>query len=287
MSRSFAYIEGIPVELNKEPISIGTTFSYDIPMRTQLDLLERVGFRYVSLGARFVHSDYLRKRGRKRLRRMLLGHGMQVCSLHTPFDRQIDISSPHPSAIRKTIECYRQCTDAAFELGANVVIFHPTAYMQFDDLVSRKGVTVENVSRLLDHVGETGISLAIENDHFQPANEILKYSLEKITDPNYGFCYDTSHDNLLGHPLEILREYGHRLLTTHISDNRGENDDHMLPYEGTFPWHDFCEIFSGIRFRGIFLLEVEMRESSFTSPAEFVQEAFTRGQRLLSTALKT
>ncbi len=286
MSRLFAYIEGAKVQLNKELISIGTTFNYDIPLSSQLDLLERAGFRYVSLGARVVHSGYLAGRGRNKIKKMLADHGMRVCSLHTPFDKQLDISSPHPSAIRKTIDCYKQCMDAAFDLGARVVIFHPTAYMQFDDLASRKRVIVDNVSCLLDDIDDTDIRLAIENEHFPPANEILGYSLDVIADARYGFCYDTSHDNLTGHPLEILRRFGHRLLTTHISDNLSENDDHMLPYEGTFPWPDFCRIFSKLRFNGVFLLEVEMRESSLTSPAEFVHEAFTRGQYLMSAALK-
>ena len=33
--------------------------------------------------------------------------------------------------------------------------------------------------------------------------------------------------------LEIVRDF---VVTTHLHDNRGERDDHLLPYEGTIDW---------------------------------------------------
>lgn len=286
VTRLLVYIAGSPVKLNKDEISIGTTFNYDISLREQLPLIARAGFRFVSLGARIGHSGYLTVSGQKRIQKLAARYGVGVCSIHTPFAKNIDISSPDGKKIRRTIDCYKRCIDAAQHLGARTVIFHPTAYMQFDDLNARKKVIVDNVYELLNFSRDTGVSLAIENEHFAPANDILQFSLEQITDSRYGFCYDTSHDNLTPHPLRIFQRYGHRLLTTHIADNRGEHDDHMLPYEGCFPWPGFCRIFSKTHFRGIPLLEVEMRESAFGSSSEFLQEAFGRGQRLLNACRK-
>lgn len=284
MTKLLVYIDGSPVELNKNPISIGTTFNYDIRLSEQLPLVARMGFRYVSLGARAEHSGYLTTRGQKRIKKLSAGLGLRVCSIHTPFAKNLDISSPNVNHTRTTIDCYRRCIDAAQQLGARVVIFHPTAYMQFDDLNARKNVIVKNVHRLLDFSRGTKVGLAIENEHFNPANDILQCSLDSIPDARYGFCYDTSHDNLTQRPLRIFQRYAHRLLTTHIADNRGEQDDHMLPYEGCFPWAGFCRIFSRIRFQGVPLFEVEMRESAFISPGEFLQEAFSRGQRLVNAS---
>ena len=216
MTRLFVYMAGSAVELNKDVISIGTTFNYDIRLRTQLAMVSRVGFRYVSLGAWVDHSGYLTALGRQRIKKLLAIHGIGVCSLHTPFGKHIDISSPDPVKKRRTMDCYKRCIDAAQYLGTHVVIFHPTAYMQFDDLDSRKGVIIDNVSRLLDHARDTGVSLAIENEHFVPANDILRFSLDKIPDRKYGFCYDTSHDNLTRHPLMMLKQYGQTAYYTHF-----------------------------------------------------------------------
>lgn len=286
VTKLLVYMAGSPVELNKDAMSIGTTFNYDIPLTEQLPLIARVGFRYVSLGARLEHSGYFTMSGQKRINKLAAMHGINVCSIHTPFDKNIDISSPDAKKIRRTIDCYKRCIDAAQHLGARVVIFHPTAYKQFDDPHTRRKVIVDNVYGLLDFSRDTEIGLAIENEHFAPANDILRYSLDTISDSRFGFCYDTSHDNLTSRPLRLFQRYAHRLLTTHIADNRGKEDDHMLPYEGCFPWPGFCRAFSKIHFKGIPMLEVEMRESSFDSAGEFLQEAFARGQQLLNACRK-
>jgi sugar phosphate isomerase/epimerase len=263
-------------------ISIGTTFNYDITLGKQLPMIRDAGFSHVSLGARVEHSDYLTDQGQRSIGKLLGENDLAVCSLHTPFGKDVDISSPVDEIARNTIAVYRKCIDAATVLGARTVIFHPTAYMQFGDLDHRKTRIVDNVRVLLDYVSQTPVSLAVENDIFAQTNEVLTFSLEAIDDPRYGLCYDSSHDNLVTKPLVLLKDYGRRLLTTHISDNRGKDDDHMLPYEGSFHWNDFCRVFSNLHFKGVFLLEVEMRESGFTTPREFLKEAFTRGQTLLN-----
>jgi sugar phosphate isomerase/epimerase len=105
--------------------------------------------------------------------------------------------------------------------------------------------------------------------------------LNEISNDKFGFCYDSSHDNLTLEPLTILEKYGSRLIATHISDNYGENDDHMLPYGGLFNWKRFCDLFSNIKLNGIFLLEVEVRKSTFQNTTNFLNEAFSRGNKLL------
>ena len=286
MTKLVVHMAGQEVELNKNVISIGTTFNYDIPLKEQLPLIKRVGFSHISVGARLEHSGYLTMSGRRKVKKMIIDHGVTICSVHTPFGKNIDISSPDPRTANKTMDCYKRCVDAAQYLGARVVIFHPTAHRQFDQLDRRKKTIVENVNGLLDYTRKHGVCLAIENEHLSAANDILGCSLDMIDDARYGLCYDTSHDNLVTTRLRIFRKYGHRLLTTHLSDNRGVHDDHMLPGEGSYPWREFCKLFLKIRFTGVLLLEVEMRESAFESPSEFLQEAFTRGQRLLSACTR-
>lgn len=261
-------------------ISIGTTFNYEITLGDQLPMVKKSGFSHVSLGARTEHSGYLSRSGQREIRRLIQIYDLAICSIHAPFGMGIDISSPKIEIGAQTVAIYRECMDAALVLGASVVIFHPTAYRQFDNLDDRKMAIVDNVNELLNEPGGKEVRLAVENDCMAPANDVLSHSLNEIADTRYGFCYDSSHDNLTAQPLEILNDYGHRLLTTHISDNRGEKDDHILPGEGSFDWNDFCRVFVRTNFHGVFLLEVEMRESAFRSAEGFLAEAFRRGQGL-------
>ncbi len=267
-------------------ISIGTTFNYDIALKDQLPMIKEAGFTHISLGARIEHSGYLAVNGRKNIRRFLVGNGLSVCSVHTPFGKDLDISSPRRDISDTTVDTYKRCIDAAADLSAHVVIFHPTAYLSSDHIEMRKESLVKSVEKLLDHVGGTTVRLAVENDSFGPANDVLVHSLDEIEDTRYGFCYDSSHDNLVEKPLVLLRKCRKRLLTTHISDNHGEKDDHMLPFEGSYDWDGFCEIMSRVSFEGVLLLEVETRESAFGSPEKFLHEAFTRGEKLRKACRK-
>ena len=267
-------------------ISIGTTFNYDIALKDQLPMIREAGFSHISLGANIGHADYLSGSARQTIKAMTGDHGLAICSLHVPFGERLDISVPDRAISDNTVETYERCIEAAQFLGARAVIFHPTRYLQAEHMAQRKKTIVRNVTKLLGGLGPGDVKLAIENDCYGPSNDVLAHSLDEIIDARYGFCYDSSHDNLAGRRLAVLVKYGSRLLATHISDNRGAQDDHLLPFEGAYDWPGFCTLFSRIHYSGVFLLEVEMRESRFKSPAVFLGEAFARGRKILRSCYK-
>ncbi len=267
-------------------ISIGTTFNYDIALKDQLPMIKGAGFSHISLGANIGHADYLSGTARRNIKAMVMDHGLAICSLHVPFGKDLDISSPDNNISDRTVETYQRCVEAAHQLGAGVVIFHPTRHMRFDNLEQRKRAITRNIEKMLNSAGVEGVKLAIENDRFDPSNDVLVHSLDEITDARYGLCYDSSHDNLVAKTHALLEKCGSRLLATHISDNRGKEDDHLLPFEGCYDWPCFYTLFSRIPFQGVFLLEVEMRASMFKEPEVFLREAFERGERILHSCGK-
>ncbi len=261
-------------------LSIGTTFNYGIPLKDQLPMIKAAGFTHVSLGADLEHSGALDPSRRAELKKWLADLGLRLCSVHAPFRDSMDISAPDPGVARASLDLVKQCLDAAADLDAGILIFHPYADQAVDD-PRRKDILTAQVIAMFDHIADQNIRLAAENLRVETLNEILIHSLNIIGSPRYGLCYDSSHDNLTSQPMAILRRYGRRIITTHISDNRGEHDDHILPFEGTYDWDQFASIFSRLKFGGVFLLEVEMRESAFKDPAEFLKQAYSRGQILL------
>jgi sugar phosphate isomerase/epimerase len=267
-------------------LSIGTTFNYNIPLKEQLPMIKAAGFTHISLGGGDLeHSRYLNASGQKNLKSLLAEYDLRVCSVHAPFRSNVDISSSDPVPAKAALALLKKCVDAAEILGAGTVIFHPDPDPAGNP-ERRKEVLANQVVKLIDHIGPRDIKLAAENLRSEIVNEILCHTLDMIPDPKYGLCFDTSHDNLISRPMGLLLMYGPRMVTTHISDNRGEKDDHLLPFEGVIDWNKFCGIFARIKYPGPFLLEVEMRESAFKDPREFLREAFTRGEKLLGLAGK-
>lgn len=79
----------------QKPLSIGTTFNYNIPLKRQLHMIESSGFTHFSIGGgEPEHSGYLTKKGRKKINVLKNQAGLQICSIHAPFDHMTDMSSP-------------------------------------------------------------------------------------------------------------------------------------------------------------------------------------------------
>ena len=71
---------------------------------------------------------------------------------------------------------------------------------------------------------------AIERDR-------IKAIAEQTRLTNVKLCFDTGHAHLEGGVVAGLKAIHDLVVTTHVHDNRGERDDHLLPYEGTIDWN--------------------------------------------------
>ncbi len=94
--------------------------------------------------------------------------------------------------------------------------------------------SLEHLSLFARH---RGVTIAIENtpgEMATPAN--LKNFLEQTRLTSVKLCFDAGHAHLEGGVSEALEMVRDVVATTHIHDNRGERDDHLLPYEGTIDW---------------------------------------------------
>jgi sugar phosphate isomerase/epimerase len=71
-------------------------------------------------------------------------------------------------------------------------------------------------------------------------------------------CWDFGHGNTAvpeRHP-EAIRMLGSRLKCTHIDDNHGGKDEHLLPFLGTVPWEKVMPVLKEIGYTGTLNLEV-------------------------------
>src|SRR5262249_12702412 len=87
--------------------------------------------------------------------------------------------------------------------------------------------SLEHISLFAKH---RGVTVALENtpgEMATPAN--LKTFLEQTRLPNVRLCFDTGHAHLRGEASSALEAIREQVVTTHVHDNDGERDDHLLP----------------------------------------------------------
>ena len=54
---------------------------------------------------------------------------------------------------------------------------------------------------------------------------------------------------------EEVKAYSNHLIATHIADNHGSSDEHLLPFFGTIYWEEVMKAFRSIDYRGWYSYE--------------------------------
>ena len=143
-----------------------------------------------------------------------------------------------------------------------LVIFHPhRRYDSLDNQSRRIDAVIRSVDALIKIAQNSDVHIAVENLFTMGSDKILDTLFERFSPEDLGFCYDSSHDNISpGSDFGvILNKYGNWLSATHISDNMGKNDDHMIPYSGQIEFSKFIQNFPIEKYNGNLLFETEIR----------------------------
>lgn len=109
-----------------------------------------------------------------------------------------------------------------------------------------------------------GLAAAV---HVQVALEVIPNALstpdalcrlieEDLEGVNAGICLDYGHANLMGDVGEAIETISGHLVTTHVHDNGGRRDDHLVPFGGRIDWDTAMMSTQKIGYDGAFMFEV-------------------------------
>lgn len=275
------------------PIGISTAFDYRVPFDVMCQLVRDAGFRAIAIGAEVGHSGYNQPERLPVLSRLFAENGLMVDSIHAPLGSEADISVPdatitaeqsptgqEPSGARlAAVSGVKAAIAAAAELGCQVVVVHPATDFPATETRNRIASLRASLKELVPYAAERKVRLALENMPSLLVMQVTEAVLEEF--PEVGVCYDTSHAQLSTNPFGILQRYGERIIAVHISDNRGEEDDHLLPFDGIIDWQEFALYAYRLENIPSLLLEVETRKWTGSDIRMFIAEAYARATRLL------
>lgn len=89
---------------------------------------------------------------------------------------------------------------------------------------------LERIKKILEICKKNNIKLCIENLEYPKQTE---YIFKNISHENLYFCYDSGHKNCFSPTSKIAHKYSSILSATHIHDNFGLHDDHLILGFGT------------------------------------------------------
>ena len=119
------------------------------------------------------------------------------------------------------------------------------------------GSLVRSLEELTPVADRYGVRLAVEvipNALSTPS--ALVELVESDLEADLGICMDVGHARLMGDVVEAIETCSGHLLTTHLHDNRGKNDDHLVPGKGVINWDATLLAFQKVGYDGVWMFEL-------------------------------
>ena len=186
-------------------------------------------------------------------------HGPWRCP---PFDDTVENRAERFEKMERSIR-------GAAILGAEYWVVHPimpfgTQDILIDKVAETRALNLEFMDKLLQVAKREGVTVCLENMPFldfslsSPA-DIAEF-IKEINDPAFMMCLDTGHANMHKDwhtPSESIREYSSIIKVLHVHDNKGRQDEHLVPFFGNIDWKAFSEALHETGFDGVMSLECE------------------------------
>jgi sugar phosphate isomerase/epimerase len=126
------------------------------------------------------------------------------------------------------------------------------------------GALSRSLGTLAAEARSHGLTLALEvipNRLSTP--EALVARLEAASDATdddelvgHGVCLDVGHAHLMTGSVDAAEALGGHLVTTHIHDNAGKRDDHLVPFQGTINWSALVMAMEKVGYDGVWMFEI-------------------------------
>jgi sugar phosphate isomerase/epimerase len=87
--------------------------------------------------------------------------------------------------------------------------------------------------------------------------------------PKAGVCLDFGHAFLMGDVVDQIETVAEHLVATHVHDNGGKKDDHLVPFDGRINWDMALMTMQKVGYDGTYMMEL----ANVSTPAEVLRKA--------------
>ena len=199
------------------------------------------------------HFNYRSSEEVRKLAGWLEEHHLKIHSLHSPTERDlvagrresgIAISISEPERVRRVdaVDEVKRALEMAEQIPFPFLIQHLAHGRQ--SLDQRKlDAAFNSLEHLVIFAKQRGVTIALENtpgDLTSPST--LRDFIEETRLRDLRMCFDAGHAHIedgIEASFEAMHE---RVVTTHLHDNQGDKDEHLLPYDGSIDWNSTLQL---------------------------------------------
>lgn len=249
------------------------------------------GFDAVEVFATRSHVDYHDLQVGRDLARWCSAAGIRLHSMHAPITEFLhgttwgppfSTGSAQAAHRARTIEECTRALDLATVAPYRYLVLHlgvPDEYAPPSGDNQRDAV-LRTLEALLPVAERVGVRIAVEviPNALSTAGQLVRL-IEEEDLPGLGICLDVGHARLQGDVVDALETVAGYLVTTHLHDNGGRRDDHLLPFDGVIDWAQLLIAFQKVGYDGTLMLELA---AAADGPAATLQRAGAARRRMES-----
>ena len=227
------------------------------------------GFETVELFATRSHFDYHDEKAIAALAEWLADTRLELHSVHAPICDGLragqwvgPFSNGASDAVErdKAVREARMTIDLARRLPYRYLVVH----LGVPDAApgAARSNQRDSARRSLEEIAaaaaDAGVEVAVEviPNALSSAEALVHLIEEQLDGIDVGICLDYGHAHLMGDLGEAIECVGGHLKTTHVHDNRGREDDHLVPFAGSINWDTAMMETQKIGYDGVLMLEV-------------------------------
>ncbi len=247
------------------------------------------GFEAVELFATRAHFDYHDEATIGRLAEWLSDTRLELHSLHAPIVEAVKVGRwvgsfsnasgderRRGAAIAET----RAALDMARRIPYRFLVVHlgmPSGE-QLPPGDNQPDAARRSLEAIAALAAEIGVRVAVEviPNPLSGAAALVHMIEEQLEEIDVGICLDYGHAHLVGDLGDQIETISGHLWTTHVHDNGGRQDDHLVPFAGTIDWDAAIMGTQKIGYDGVLMLEV----ADTGNPLDVLQRSAKARERL-------
>jgi sugar phosphate isomerase/epimerase len=275
---------------------ISTHLFHDAPLdRAHLQAVADRGFDCVELFATRTHFDYHDEAAAARLGEWLRETGLTLHSVHAPITDSLvkgvwgaNFSNAAGDAKKRSLAV--QEAEQAIRLARIVpyryLVVHlgvPNDYATPGD--NERAAARQSIEALAMAAADHGVKLALEviPNALSTPEALVRLIDQDLELPDLGICMDVGHANVMGDVVDGIETVSGHLVTTHIHDNDGRKDSHLMPFEGTIDWPSTLIAFQKVGYDDVLLFELATNTNDAGRVLDRARGARKRFEEMLVT----
>ena len=248
--------------------------------REHLAQIAEYGFEAVELFATRSHFDYRDEAAVEELAGWLADTGLTLESVHAPitdrfgqpdavtYSTAVADNGARQAAVREAEATLQLATRIPYR---TLVVHLGTPASKKNGADNSRTAAVRSADEICRLAEAAGVRVALEvipNALSTP--EALASLIEReLEAPHAGICMDFGHAFLGGDVPDAVEMAAEHLIATHVHDNHGRSDEHLVPYLGSIDWDAALVTMLKIGYEGTYMMEI----ANTGSPAAVLEEA--------------